>query len=136
MKVTELEVGKVYKKDNSGMDYILYRKNIDGIIERLEVDANQWSRSQNTYNQMIEADFTEYEEPVDWSKVEVDTKILVRDYECDDWRKRHFAKFEDGNVYSFENGTTYFTSDDACHLNLFIHWNYAKLYKEDEDGEV
>ena len=37
----------------------------------------------------------EYEEPgVDWSKVEVDTPILVRDFEGSDWFRRHFAKYE------------------------------------------
>ena len=36
----------------------------------------------------------EYEEPeVDWSKVEVDTPILVRDFEGSDWFRRHFAKY-------------------------------------------
>ena len=34
------------------------------------------------------------EPPVDWSKVAVDTPILVRDSEEESWRKRYFAKYE------------------------------------------
>ena len=46
------------------------------------------------------------EPPVDWSKVAVDTPILVRDSEKESWRKRHFAKYENGIVYAWGNGTT------------------------------
>lgn len=30
---------------------------------------------------------------VDWSKVKVDTPVLVRDFENQDWKKRYFAFF-------------------------------------------
>ena len=75
--------------------------------------------------------FSEYEEPgVDWSKVEVDTPIYVRDCETDSngdektWVPRHFAKFENGTVYAWDDGGTSFTvkSEDSC-----SSWNYAKL---------
>ena len=33
------------------------------------------------------------EPPVDWSKVAVDTPILVRDSREEAWTKRHFAKY-------------------------------------------
>ena len=47
----------------------------------------------------------EYEEPeVDWSKVEVDTPILVRDSENSCWHKVHFAKYKDGEIYAGANG--------------------------------
>lgn len=38
--------------------------------------------------------------PVDWSKVAVDTPILVRDNIFSKWAKRYFAKYENGRVYS------------------------------------
>ena len=44
--------------------------------------------------------------PVDWSNVAVDTPILVRDFEEDVWRNRYFAKYENGIVYAWGNGTT------------------------------
>lgn len=67
----------------------------------------------------------EYEEPeVDWSKVEVDTPILVKEYEESKWTKRYFAKYEDGVVYAWNNGVTSWTAnDDEC----VIAWSFAKL---------
>ena len=45
-------------------------------------------------------------EEVDWSKVAVDTPILVRDYNPDNWHKTYFAKFESGKVYAWCDGGT------------------------------
>ena len=65
----------------------------------------------------------EYEEPkVDWSEVEVDTPILVTNFEDGKWRQRYFAKFEDGKVYAWVDGGTSWSSDNKTHK-----WNYAKL---------
>ena len=41
------------------------------------------------------------EPPVDWSKVAVDTPILVRNSREEAWRKRYFAKYENGTVYAW-----------------------------------
>lgn len=50
---------------------------------------------------------SEYEEPsIDWSKIPVDTPILVRDSKNNKWLHRHFAKFEDGYVYTWDDGQT------------------------------
>ena len=67
----------------------------------------------------------EFEEVVDWSKVPVDTKILVSE-DGKDWCRRYFAKYEGGRVYAFMDGTTSFTSSSE---NLLV-WAYAKLYEE------
>ena len=65
----------------------------------------------------------EYKEPeTDWSKVEVDTPILVRDYESQEWETRHFAKYEDGYIYSWVGGCTSWTSKGKM-----VEWRYAKL---------
>ena len=68
-----------------------------------------------------------YEPKVDWTKVPVDTKILVRDYEEENWTKRHFAKYEDGKIYVYDGGKTSFTT------NSVSSWRYGKLYKENEE---
>lgn len=65
-----------------------------------------------------------YEPKVDWSKVPVDTKILVKDYTSEDWKKRHFAKYEDGKIYAYDDGKSSFTTD------VIVSWSYGKLYKE------
>lgn len=74
--------------------------------------------------------FLEYEEPeVDWSKVKVDTPILVRDYESNKWTKRYFAKFVDGKVYAWNDGATSWTVLNEYEVTS---WNYAKLAESEE----
>ena len=71
----------------------------------------------------------DYEEPkepeIDWSKVEVDTPVLVRDNENNEWRRFYFAKYENGLVYTWVAGATSWTAKG----NMY-KWNYAKLAKE------
>lgn len=73
----------------------------------------------------------EYKEPeTDWSKVEVDTPILVRYSEDGDeeWIKRHFAKYENGKVYAWFDGCTSWSTEG--HM---VIWNYAKLAESEEE---
>lgn len=66
----------------------------------------------------------EYEEPpVDWSKVPVDTPILVRICENESWKARHFAKYEDGKVHTWGCGTTSWSNDGRGTYT----WKFAKL---------
>lgn len=75
----------------------------------------------------------EYEEPeVDWSKVEVDTPILVRCSENEKWNKRHFARYENGNIYAWNGGCTSWT---AYNNNYVADWTYAKLAEQEESDE-
>ena len=60
---------------------------------------------------------------IDWSKVEVDTPVLVSN-DNKEWIKRYFARYEDGNVYCWLNGKTSWTA--ICELSIG-HWNYTKL---------
>ena len=75
----------------------------------------------------------DYEEPkIDWSKVKVDTPILVRDIEDTEsatvaWLKRYFAEYKDGLVYAWTNGRTSW-NEDRTH-----GWNYAKLAESEEE---
>ncbi len=79
-----------------------------------------------TLNEML-SKAEEYIGKIDWTKVEVDTKILVRSSVGGKWYKKHFAKYKDEKVYAFSNGGTSFSSKD--HLSV---WEEAKLYMEDE----
>ena len=63
------------------------------------------------------------EEEIDWNKVKVDTKVLVRDKPYNEWLKRHFAKYEDGKVYVFKDGRTSWNSRGIT------HWEETKLYE-------
>ena len=74
----------------------------------------------------------EYEEPkepeVDWSEVEVDTPILVRNEKTDNWRKRYFAKYEHSKVFAWVGGRTSWNETNM------LAWNYSKLAEDDEGG--
>ena len=72
----------------------------------------------------------EYEEPgIDWSRVKIDTPILVRDSENSCWHKVHFAKYKDGEIYAGANGGTSWSSRWTC------RWKYAKLAPSEESDE-
>ena len=98
---------------------------VDGQTSWTGVDEIKWK-----YAKLAEGE-KECEEPkVDWSKVEVDTPILVRNTEDEEWRKRYFAKYDKyGFVYTWKSGRTSWTEEDLC------VWNYAKL-PEDEGKEI
>jgi hypothetical protein len=65
--------------------------------------------------------------PVDWSKVAVDTPILVRNSEEEVWEKRHFAKYENGIVYAWGAGGTSWSTVSS---NM-TDWKMAKLTESD-----
>lgn len=74
-----------------------------------------------------DAEYIEPEEKeVDWSKVAVDTPILVRNSMQSCWFERHFAKYEDNLVYAWDAGKTSYTGDSIT------FWGYAKLANENE----
>ena len=87
----------------------VYKSDIYGLTAMLK-DANEiiWER----------------EKEIDWSKVPVDTKILVRDYEDENWIPAYFANYDCGVVSVWEDGGTSFTKKQT------EAWCYAKLYKE------
>ena len=68
------------------------------------------------------------EPETDWSKVEVDTPILVRDSEAEDWYKRYFAKFKDEKVYTWSYGRTSWNSEGDAKIN----GEHAKLAEREE----
>lgn len=82
----------------------------------------------STYNfrEWLNSEYVE--PPVDWSKVAVDTPILVRDFVGDEWSRRYFAKYENGIVYAWENGATSWST----HRSNITDWGMAKL-AESED---
>ena len=63
----------------------------------------------------------EYIEPnVNWYKVAVNTPIMVSNDNID-WYCRHFAKYENGLFYVWDDGRTSYTT------NTKSTWEYAKL---------
>ena len=72
----------------------------------------------------------EYKAPeVDWTKVPVDTKILVRGYKDISWCKAHFASYEDGKTFAFPGGRSSWTTTSSVRP---IAWNYAEIADPEE----
>lgn len=93
-------------------------------------DNHNFSCSNDALNWL----FSEYKEEkeVDWSKVKVDTPILVRDFEKAAWERRYFAGFKDGEVYAWNGGLTSWTADDEKNVCI---WKYAKLAESEEQED-
>ena len=123
----EENVGKRYKTNEDNENVYVITKGVNRFY--LEVIRGIERHTCIISSDLLERDF---EEIIDWSKVAVDTKILVADFTCNDdeivWKKRHFAKYENGKIYAWDNGFTSFTidSDDLC-----TSWDFVKLYKEE-----
>lgn len=67
------------------------------------------------------------ETETDWTKVEKDTLIEVRDFDTDDWIKRYFAHYYDGQVLAYINGCTSKTETGIA------PWAQARLIEDDND---
>lgn len=96
------------------------------IIYAWNSGATSWSTSHITgwkYAKLAESE-------VDWSKVKVDTPILVRYSEKGMWIRRKFAKFEDGVVYAWHGKET------GHSKSYMTPWNYAKLAESERKDNI
>jgi len=127
MKVWELEEGKEYVSNLS--DGETKYQLIDGDLYYMNpsIDYGSYMISGMEYNFAKELDFTIYTPPTDWSKVEVDTKVLVRDWDDSEWIPKYFAEVEANRVYVWNSGRTSFTSRDE---EDYTSYNQTKLYTE------
>ena len=125
MKIWELEEGKEYVSSLS--DGETKYQLIDGDLYYMNPSINYGSymRSGMEYNFAKELDFTEYTPPTDWSKVEVDTKVLVSENGTI-WIKRYFARYKNNRCYVYDNGATSWSANERM-----SPWTYAKLYTEE-----
>lgn len=78
---------------------------------------------------------SEYKEPsIDWSKVPVDTPILVRDRQDGEWLRRYFTKYKNGQVYAWSYGCTSWSK--LCGDEDYSPWKYAKLAEDGDKNEM
>ena len=107
-------------------DVLAVDKNHNKIISCCDCSRCKFSTDVGCEEKRREWLNSEYVEPeVDWSKVPVDTPILVRDSEDEKWYKKHFAKYDNG-IYAWQNGTTSWSADGSDS----VPWNHAKLAKD------
>jgi hypothetical protein len=119
------EIEETFVKNGSDTCGFVYRHvftrgNCDG------VDCNMCLKK------LIEWAAQEYVEPkVDWSKVPIDTKILVRNTEEVPWNKRYFAGLSAAEKpLVWDNGNTSWT---AAYDGGKSNWTHMKLYDEKEN---
>ncbi len=105
-----------------------FAKYKNGIVYAWNNGETSWTTVAMTDWKYAKLAEDEKEPEVDWSKVEVDTPILVRD-DGVKWVKRHFAKYENGGVYAWKDNHTSWTS---LHNDDVTFWRYAKLAESEE----
>ena len=130
-----MKAWEICKKENVGKSFKDNEGSIWKVVSIISSNETYYDLKTNperlvSFNYMSEIAELDFEEVIDWSKVPVDTKILVRVSEHNEWNKRHFAKFENGKVCAWDNGKTSFTSNTKP---PYTAWQQAKLYKEGEE---
>ena len=131
-----MNIMQVMKKENLGKRYTS-----EGRVFVLEESLYYlWLKDEKTQeviednltlDEILQMDFEEIVD-VDWSKVSVDTKILVSE-DGEDWYRRYFAKYEGGIIYAFPDGLSSFTArykPEYGGYRRVCAWKYAKLYEE------
>ena len=103
-----------------------FAKYENGKVYAWQVGCTSWTEDIMTDWDYAKLAEDEKEPEIDWSKVEVDTPILVRQGKNGGWLEKHFAKYENGDVYAWVDGQTSWTGADK------IKWKYAKLAESEE----
>ena len=132
-----MKAWEICKKENVGKSFKDNEGSIWKVVSIISSNETYYDLKTNperlvSFNYMSEIAELDFEEVVDWSKVPVDTKILVSGFindagEVIEWKKRHFAKYENGIVYAWNDGKTSFTAEHN------MNWEFAKLYEEGEE---
>ena len=120
-----MNIKEVLEKCNDG-DYVIDNNNRKWKLDKgdLSYDCG-YINNFYTLKGIMNLEFRKFYD-IDWSKVDVDTKILVS-YDGNVWRRRYFAKYENDKVCAFVGGATSFSNRGS-----YISWKYAKLYKEEK----
>lgn len=121
---------RYYAKSCGGVVYLTKEKPImhQGILDMMSCETTRCINNIREIMPNIEKnevlDLAEELGIVDWSKVEVDTPIFVRNRIEDMWKCRYFAKYEDGKVYTWCGGRTSWSNVIAYEP---VNWEYAEL---------
>ena len=126
-----MNIREVLKKENVGKEYKFEEhtyevvESFNGNLNLKNIDSRNYIEYEMSLVDIVNSEFEEY---LDWSKVSVDTKVLVSD-NGNTWYKRHFAKYENGSVHVFPDGRSSFTTEVS---DIIYPWKYAKLYEKQD----
>ena len=131
-----MKIWKICKRENVGKMYIddkgekwKVEQKYKDIFDLYDNENDSISCYGYGISELVEMNF---EETIDWNKVPIDTKLLVSD-NGKTWFKRYFDKYENGKIYAWVDGRTSFS---ARNNNDVIGWEYAKLYKGNEQDAL
>lgn len=126
------EIIKIQKYSaNDCLDFV-----IPNVLEPMDFDCDNIScdTCHRLFSVWLLNEYKEPEKPeVDWSKVAVDTPILVRSSENEEWYKRYFARYENETIYAWVSGRTSWSSIDDDDVYA---WKYVKLAEREENNEL
>lgn len=118
MKVWELDLtsGKQYRDDSD----ILWTAKNGGLVRIAEGCELEISEDYSLED-LFKLKFTE---AADWSKVAIDTPVMVSEYGLHNWCRRYFAYYDDTEdiVYAFNDGCTEWSSQ-----GITTGWQYFQL---------
>lgn len=112
-----------------GINLYEYSSNLHYFL--VSYNDDMCSMNDNEYDIMIVKDVDDNviweRREIDWSKISVDTKVLVRNSKYGEWHRRYFAKYEDGRFYTFDMGGTSWSASNKT------SWRECKLAEEPKE---
>lgn len=112
-----------------GINLYEYSSNLHYFLVSYNDDMR--SMNDNEYDIMIVKDVDDNviweRREVDWSKISVDTKVLVRNSKDGEWRRRYFSEYKDGRFYTFDMGGTSWSASNKT------SWRECKLAEEPKE---
>ena len=136
-----MKIWEVMRKEKVGSEYeawdyktnknIIWKLNLKSTSNTIELTRTIYNHiepitSYYELEEIMNLDFIEVDEKVDWEKVKVDTPILVK--KVSGWKRRCFAKYESGHVYAWDDGMNSFTANNDP--SRISKWDYAKLFEK------
>ena len=110
-------------KDNKFYDF--YDHNIKPFYDTKPCHSTEENKAAILTILWLDEEYVESE--VDWSKVAVDTPILVKDFDDTRWEKRYFAGLVNGFVYAWGKGCTSWSADDHAKKTAWAHAKLAEV---------
>lgn len=132
-----VEVLKEHNADNEKMccflrDNVIPQFTSEEDMERAICGNLECHTCTQMFSFWLDEEYVEPQKPeVDWSKVPVDTLVMVRDSEHDEWVLRYFKGIDENHqrrYAAWSGGATSVTAHGSI-----THWKYCELV-EDEHG--